>query len=239
MPLPIDLSTPEIEGRLEVSKSRKLPILVDAEEMAHLFDSLGPFFIFDGSRPVAEEEMLISKEAFLDAYGSYVEGIRQGALVDETPFRFLFSSFFSSSKELVYAQSLPNGKYLLKPRRPVIQLKRHHFIFSNGEFHSGVMGSESVTWGLEFSYPTLFLDPKTRSISKVDKNPQFPNTELFAKLAKWVRNNTLPTPFLIDDKQVNQPIRLGKGCLDWINQHPSLKLRNLYVGRRKNPSNSH
>ena len=227
-------SSPEIEGQLQGSKARKFPILIDLGEMQALLNAIGEMEIFDASRPVNESESIISQSKFLKAYRTYIEGIKAGKLIDEDPLRPFFSSFFSSERASVYAMELPNGKLLLKTTSPIIQLKRHHFIFSGGEFHSGVMGKESVSWGIEFSYPSLFLDPKTKAIVKVDGS--FPNTALFQRLAKWVRCATLPTPFLFDGEQVNVPMRIGKNCLEWINNHPSLKARSLYVGRKTHPS---
>ncbi|NGX26847.1 MAG: hypothetical protein K940chlam6_00772 [Chlamydiae bacterium] len=224
--MPIDLSTPEKEGILQVSKSRKLPILLDVSEMRALFEMLSPFWIYDVSRPVDLEEAEIAPEAFLEGYARYVKGIQEGALIDENlPF---FSAIFTTTKEILYAMPLSNGKNLIKSRLPVIQLQRHHFIYSD-TFHSGVMGKESITWGIQFSYPQLFLDPKTKAIGKVEKNEKFPNTEFFHRLTKWVRDHTRATPFCIGEKRVNQPMRLGKKCFTWINQHPGLKKKGLKV----------
>ncbi len=202
--------------------------------MEDLFSILSPFEIYDVSRPLSLDQAQISQDVFLHNYSQYVEGIQLANLVDETPLRPYFSAIFTSTSDVLYAQALSNGKYLVKSRLPVIQLQRHHFIFSE-TFHSGVMGKESITWGIQFSYPQLFLDPKTQSIGKVEKNENFPNTELFQRLAKWVRNHTSATPFVVGDQRINQPMRLGKQCFEWINHHPSLKEKKLYVANRKPP----
>ena len=170
----------------------------------------------------------IPKDLFLSQWGTYIDGIAQGQCVDESFLRPCLSSIFTSDPSLVYAQVLSNGKYLIKSRRPVIQLQRHHFVFSD-TFHFGVMGEESITWGVSFSYPQLFLDPHTQQIGKVEKNEYFPNTELFTRLRRWVRDHTTPTPFIVEGERKNQPIRLGKNCFEWINNHPGLKGKNLHV----------
>lgn len=220
------------QDRLQVSKSRKLPMLLDSSEMKELLAHLGEFEIFDVSRPVTEENFVISHEQFLQAYAQYVENLGQ----DESAFKPYFSAVFSCSRSALYAQPLTNGKYLIKAKSPVIQLQRHHFIYSD-TFHSGVMGQESISWGVQFSYPQLYLDPHTKGIGKVDN--RFPNTELFKKCAEWVRNHTLPTPFLIGDQKKVEPMRLGKHCFTWINDHPGLKKRGLCVATGKNPPLSH
>ncbi len=231
--MPIEVRDTDISATLQVSKSRKLPLLVSAEEMEELFEELGDVFLLDMSRPVALDEAILSKEVFLQKYAEYVEGIQKGVLIDEGPLRPYFSSALTQSLDSVFAKPLSNGKFLLKAKDPLVQLQRHHFIVSD-DFYSGVMGEGSVTWGLLFSYPNLYLDPTTGEIGKVVKNRQFPNTALFQKLARWVRDATSPTPFVYREKQVNQPMRLGKQCFDWINQHPTLQEKGLYVPNRKN-----
>lgn len=223
------------EGTLQVSKSRKLPLLISPQEMTLLFRALGSFELFDVSRPVSLESAKISQADFLNAYSLYIEGIRKGKLYDESILRPFFSASMTTSADLLYAQSLPNGKYLVKPKRPMIQLQRHHFIYSDA-FHSGVMGEGSITWGIQFSYPQLFLDPKTKSIGKVEKNEEFPNTELFHLLAKWVRKYTRPTPFVVDGIKTNEPMRIGKECFSWIEKHPGLKKRGIHVERTHSTS---
>lgn len=238
MPLLIKSSPPNKEGILQVSKSRKLPLLIEEEEMRDLLDALGSFHLFDVSRPLLLEEAEIQKSVFLGHYASYIAGIKQGHLVDEIPLRPFFSCAMSFSSDFFYAQQLPNGKYLVKSLLPVVQLQRHHFIYSD-QFHFGVMGKGSITWGIQFSYPQFYLDPHTKEIGKVEKNERFPNTALFHTLSKWVRENTRPTPFLLEGKRTNQPIRLGKKCFSWINQHPKLKERGLHVEDRGNSSQIH
>lgn len=232
MPLPIEISTSD--QRMQVSKSRKLPLLIDLEEMQSLFSFLGDFQIFDVSRKVTQSSAEIPKTEFLNVYGSYVEGIKSGKLIDEGPLRPYFSAVFTNTPDVLYALPVGAERYLIKAKRPVVQSQRHHFIYSD-TFHFGVMGEDSITWGIQFSYPQLFLDPQTSAIGKVEKNPTFPNTELFQSLAKWVREHTSPTPFVVQGKITNQPIRLGKRCFGWINNHPALKAKNLYVADRKNP----
>lgn len=223
------------EGTLQVSKSRKIPLLISPQEMSLLFKALGSFELFDVSRPVDLESAKISREDFLNAYSLYIDGIKMGKLYDESLLRPFFSASMTTSSDLLYAQTLQNGKYLVKATRPVIQLQRHHFIYSDA-FHSGVMGTGSITWGIQFSYPQLFLDPKTKSIGKVEKNEEFPNTELFHRLTKWVRKYTQPTPFVVDGIRINQPMRIGKECFSWIEKHPGLKKRGIHVERSQSTS---
>jgi hypothetical protein len=48
------------------------------------------------------------------------------------------------------------------------------------------------------------------------------NAQLFQKIKQWVRDTTRATPFVVDGKKTNVPIRLGKTSFSWIHNHPQL-----------------
>jgi hypothetical protein len=229
--LPLRLSSPKEEGTLRVSKWLKYQLLLSEAEMQDLFSALSPFYIFATSDPVTEKNAEITHDQFLSQYQAYVSALQRGELSDEAPFRKYFSSIFTTSKDILYAMKVGEDKFLIKALRPVIQLQVHHFFVSevDGSFHPMVLSKDSVTWGIQFSYPQIFQDPKTHEFSKVVNSPEFPNTVLFTKLLQWVRKNTTPTPFMHNGKKTIVPMRLGKSCFSWINAHPNLKEKNLAV----------
>lgn len=229
---PLRLSTPAQEGVLRASKSLKMPLLLDEEEMESLLTHLGAFQIYVVSEVVSLEHMLISKQDFLEKYKEYVQALKRGERPDEMRFRRYFSSVFTTTPEALYAMQVGEDRFLVKPIKPVIQLQAHHFFVSSvdGKFHSMVLGKESVTWGIQFSYPQLAQDPLTHAFSKVRDTPEFPNTAIFTRLAKWVRQNSVPTPFIFQGKQQFVPIRIGKKCFSWIKRHPELAERGLQIG---------
>ena len=225
----LQVSSLEQEGEIQVSKSLKHPLLIDSSEMEALFEALGSFHIFRVSGVLSLDKAEVSKMRFLETYRVYIEGLKKGKLVDEKSLRAIFSSVFTVDPEHLFALPVKEDRYLIKVKRPVIQLKLHHFVHSemDGRFHLGVMAKDSISWGIVFSYPQLFQDPKTKEIIKVRNG--FPNTALFQRLTKWTRTHTLATPMLDGKNRVNVPMRLGKKCFSWINNHPSLKQKNLEV----------
>ncbi len=220
MSLSLRISSPEKEGTLHVSKALKHQLLVDSDEMRALFDHLSPFSLYHASRPVALNEAKI--EDFLDHYAKYVEGIKQGKLIDEAPLRPYFSALMTTEEEALYAQEVAGGRALIRSLLPVIQFQAHHFSFSSEQkkFLRLVRGKKSITWGIQISYPQLYQDPKTQEVKKVERS--FPNSVLFQRLARFLRSFTRPTPFLFEGQRINVPIRLGKNCFSWINNHPQL-----------------
>lgn len=230
-PWPLRSSKPDIEGVLRVSKSLKHQVLLDEEEMRSLLDALDPVLIYAVSEAVDSKSGFIEQAHFLQKYAQYVECLKNGVFPEERPLRRFFSSIFTTTPDLLYAMEVGHEKFLIKALKPIIQLQGHHFFVSSidGVFHPMVLGEESITWGIQFSYPQIYQSPKQHDYAKVVDSSDFPNTALFNRLVKWLRQHTLPTPFIFDGKQTNVPIRLGKQCFPWINKHPGLIAKRIKV----------
>lgn len=233
MIFPLKLSSPDKQGVMRASKWLKYQLLLDEIEMRSLFEALAPFEIFVVSEPVTSKTLMIEKEDFLQTYAAYVQALKSGHLPDERNLRRYFSAIFTESRDALYAMEVGSERYLIKTLKPVVQLQLHHFFVStiDGKFHPMVLGQDSITWGIQFSYPQLFQSPTTYAYARVDNSPEFPNTELFHRLVKWQRANTLPTPFVFNGKRSNEPIRLGRKCLEWIEKHPGLLKHNVQVAK--------
>lgn len=229
-------STLAKEGPLLVSKALKMPILLAAEEMEDLFSTLekeaGNVGIYFAHGLCKKGEGKISKRYFLKGYADYISYLKKGQLPPIDSFRSLFSSFLSVTHAILYAIVPEEGLQLIKSTRPVVQMQLNHIHFSkeDGTFRPMVFGSDSISWGIQFSYPQLFQDPKTQEIYPIRETPFFPNTQLFKIFQRWNRQSTIPTPFVVEGKKVNAPIRIGKQCLNWINCHPQLVEKGIYVG---------
>lgn len=220
------------EKPMQASKWLSVALLIDAVEMEELFAALGEFYIFFISCITDEGKGEISKTAFLKKYSDYILDLKKGLIPDEKEYRHFFSSVFTISPENVYAITLEDDQQLIRVAKPVVQLQAHKIGYSHADekFRSRTFGSDTLCWGIQFSFPQLYQDNKTHEIFQV-KGSDFPNSELFHKIQKWVRHHTAPTPFIVNGKQVNVPMRLGKKCFDWIHQHPQLIEKNIYVGK--------
>ena len=212
----------------QASKWQQIQFLVDVSELGSLFHEMGTFFLYQLGGVLKPGEGLVSREQFLSVYADYIDHLKKGKLPEKSP---ILTSAFTVDPNALYFADVAHGKQIVRICRPVIQSQEHLFDYSRDDqkFRSMVYGLESVTWGLQFSYPQLFSDPATHAIQNVLRDEGFPNTELFRKLQKWVRQNTQPTPFVIEGKKTNTPIRLGKRCFEWINRHPGLKPKGITV----------
>lgn len=206
----------------QAAKWLQLQTLLDPQEMQILFQELGDFSIFITGSLQSRGNSSLSAQDFLSVYTRYIQQLQSGTIPSLKEFQQVFASVFTKDTSCVRVKELDKDREMVQVVRPVVQLQMHQMGYSplDGKFRSMVRGKESIAWGVQFSYPQLFQDPETGGIEKVDE--RYPNTELFRTLQKWMRKNTIPTPFIVDDQKVNVPIRLGKMCFGWINSHPQL-----------------
>jgi hypothetical protein len=209
---------------LQASKWRHVQVLLDAEEMRDLCAFVAPMEMYNASEVAGADFGKIALTAFLNAYEDYVRALREGRLPDMRSCRRSFSMFWTRTPELLYAQRVGEGRYLVRALRPVVQVQAHHFLASamDGKLYPMTLSRDSVTWGVQFAYPQLFQHPKAHTFERVADSSDFPNTGLFLALVRWMRQRTVPTPFLFLGKAARVPMRIGKQALEWIARHPQL-----------------
>ena len=204
---------------LEASKWIEVPLLLNPEEMRALLAHLGPLHLFPISRPLTTLDC-----PFVEEYAAYVAALEKG---EQPP--PLQAYLMSNNREAFYTDPLADGKFLIRAWLPAIFVRPHTFVFSemDKKFRSKVYGENAISWGYTFAYPQFCIDPTTHDAAKVDDHYQ--NTSLFKAIQKWAREHTIPTPFRYNGEKINAPIRIGKGCLHFIDKHPQLKRLNLHV----------
>jgi hypothetical protein len=220
MKLLLKNSHPQKEGVLAVSKWNHLPLLLSNEEMQSLLSCGG--YVFPIGRIISAEEMSQGKESFLENYSAALQ-----AIFAAKPMQNDLTYAITTEPDDLYSMPVKNEKYLIRQRRPVIQSKKHQFILSadHSEILQNVCGEKTIPWGVQLSFPRLYQDPISMEVIEARGD----NWGLFRAMQKWVRHNTIPTPFLIDGKKKNSTLRLGKQSVSWINQHPGLILSGIKV----------
>ncbi len=223
--LDLRVSSVEKEGTYQASKWLKIPMLLDGMEMKSLFDFLGQHWIFpmtgfsDGSS--------IPTAFFVSEYAGWIEGLKQGITPKDADLRRVLASALTGDLDSLWLQPIASreNQYLVKVSQPVVQMQAHfvHFSSVDGEFRSMSISKESIFWGIQCSFPQVVQDPKTMDICQIKPD------RIFLMIREWVRENTRPTPFLIEGEKKNVPIRLGKQCFSWIHHHPDLQARGLKI----------
>lgn len=219
------------EAPMQASKWLTCQVLLDTTEMQELFSFLGTFFLFYSGTVTLRGQELLPQELFLDHYRQYVDALKGGQIPPLSEYQSRFSPAMTATKTALFAIPIDAERRLVRVAMPVIQLQAHHVDYSplDQKFRSMVLGSHSIPWGIQFSYPQLYQDAATKQVEQVRKIPDFPNNALFHNLQKWMRQYTTPTRFSVDNVECNVPIRLGKQCTSWINRHAQLKHKGIQV----------
>ena len=217
------VSTPAVEGRFQAAKWLKIGAFLSAEELEALLHALGPLICLPLSGLVALADLPLSPPNFVSAYRTAVSLWGEGEAL--RPFN---AQAWTRSLDAVWLAAAGEDRYLVRLAQPCVQVQVHHMTYSpiDHAFRPMVFGSDAIFWGLQWSFPQVYQDPKTQEF--VEK-PTGPNAELFQQIRRWMREFTLATPMSVAGKRVNLPMRLGRACFPWINEHPHLKARGLRV----------
>lgn len=223
---------------MQASKWLKTAALLSPEEMSHLVEELSPAKFYITGSVVAPGEGQIAPSRFLEVYCDYINQLRMGIKPKAQDVQPWFSCSVTCDEDSIQELNPTPEKQLYRVVRPVIQFQHHTMDYSpaDGKFHSMIHGSQTIDWGIQFSYPQLFQDPQTKQIVPVDVTEAFPNTALFKNISRWMRQYTLPTPFIVQQVIINAPIRIGRECLDWIHFHPDLNRKGITVDQSRNHS---
>ena len=226
----LKISTPQQEGVFHVSQLLKHQVLLEEEEMRRLFSF--SFSLYNVSEIVSELE--VQKEQFLEVYRAYLADLKRGGRGEDRLFRRFFSLALSTTPESLYAIRLKEEGYLIKLKKPVVQMQLHQFLFSSldEKIHPMVLSQTSIPWGLQFSYPQIFQYPKPvdgKTFVRTRLKEEFPNTALFHEFVKWFRLHTVPVTFLKEGKKIATSLRLGKECMSWISDYIHLKTAGLAI----------
>jgi hypothetical protein len=227
---PFRLSSLEDEGMMNCSRWLRHAVLLDLSELKDLLKSLGECFFLPGTGLVSEDNWSVSKENILENYREYLSWINSKEIMPSPELKRFFTLMLSPGVEEFYAVKA-GGRYLLKAKLPVIQVQLYHCFISrfDKQIHPMALSKDSFSFGLQFSYPQVYEDPKTHLFSKVLLEKQFASSALFKKLVQWVRKNTKPVLLTIQESQVNAPFRMGKKSQDLVDAHLGLKKALDYV----------
>lgn len=204
---------------MQASKWIKIGVLVTQEELAALLESERAL-LFPFGRVMQKEEVPMTTERCLQLYGQWLAAFRRGESPDMAAVCHLPIAW-SVTSDAVSWKELPQGRCVVTPKQPVVQIQAHSFRYSplDHSIRSMVLSRDAIAWGLQFSYPQIYQEPETMDIVSTQG---FPNARLFQRVRAWIRNQTQPTPFVIEGKVVMSPLRIGKGIYLEMERHPHL-----------------
>ncbi len=178
---------------LEASKWMRYPVLMSEAKLKELLDHLDSFTI-NISKVLSSKED--GRRAFEEAYGRYL----QTGVLD----RASLSVALTKNKEHIHIQEVGQNKWIARPIYPVVQVALFTFSISQeGKVLPHALGKNAVPFGIEFSYPAIYRDPKTE---KIENAMLFESAILWKECSRFLRdgfdlltlNSGIKTHFRID-----------------------------------------
>lgn len=229
MSLKTTLKTPPFE----VSRQQKIGFLYDTQDLKELLELFKDIYCIDLTRPGKPSDLIIAFSELLPSLENNVASLKknQSVSLSSTDQRLLNSSL-SSTTDAIAELKLADGRSLLRPTLPLIQINPLRLYYSQelASIKSQVYGSDTIAWGIQLSYPQLFKDQGSGDvISTLTPDSPLPNTALFKALQKWMRRNTKICTFKSGDMTISSNVRITPRALEWASSHPQLKEHNLHL----------
>lgn len=178
------------------SRAVKVAVLFSLEEIQGLFQRFSDLVLYNTASVCEPKDTVIPLSDFYDAYGKYLEKSKNK---EEYVSPFLTSAM-SVDPDAITAMDVGQGRVLLRPKKPLIQIRPYHFSSQGGRIVPMSFQKDKTFWGLEFSYPQIFAPSRDAPIQRVWRHPDFPNSILFVEMMKWIYRESVLHP----------PSRIGK-----------------------------
>lgn len=218
----LSLKDPRVEGPFLASKWQKTYVFLSPEELKALFQFWEIEKLFLIGKILKTEETL-NLQDWLSQYKKHFDDFwKKGG--NEKLLKELTPAVITKDHQALYRQNVEEG-YLIHVKEPCLLIQEHWFRCSkvDEKFYPKTFGENSIFWGLEFSYPQIFQEAKTKEIHHLNGKSPFINTQLFILLRKWIRDFTKPAVFLLGEKKYKTQFRVGKDLEERLKEHPHLR----------------
>lgn len=193
-----------MQSSYKVSKWLYQRCLISSQGLRELFEELGFPSLYLTGKVIGKEDLVYTVDRFMALYEKYLLSLEGPEKITLPP--LLLTNDPSATLTIVVSE----GQYLIKPIKPLIQICEHQFMIGiDDTIHSMVYGKEVIRWGLQFSYPSLYIDPVTKKVVDVLKEESLTNTPLFKKLQRFLRYHSKPASFMLNEKKIQATFRLG------------------------------
>lgn len=215
---------------LQASKWLSFQLLLDPVEMSALLDVLEPIFFYKVGLPVILGEEKRNREDFLEAYQQYCTSLSMQKIPDPVFFKKEFSNALTADKNDLFFKELEGGRTIGTIISPVLVMQLNNLSYSQEDetFRAMVHGLNTITWGVQISFPQLYQDRQSGQVLESFKEG-LSNAQKFKKIRRFVQDETVPASFVVEGKSVQATVRIGKKAQAWVNEHPQLRQRNIQV----------
>ncbi len=190
-------------GVMHVSKWQHFHLKLSLEGLSSLFDALSLHHAYLVGQLCTRDACIESLSRFTTTYAQFLQAEEE----NKTAFRKALTVGLSQDPSVFSLKRLASG-VIVTPHLPYIQVRLSTYTVSDDcKVHPGTLGSNAAPWGLQFSYPLLFMNEKEGIGKNVLTEEGFVNTPLYKKMQKWIREMTKPAKVLVDGSLVQTTLR--------------------------------
>ncbi len=184
-------------------------VLLSVEDLAALFKELEPFEFYNVSSVQTHHEPKMTSDDFLEFYQRYLEALFSNQPLVEEEIRKMFSWAIASSKEAFHRQELPSSRFLLKPKRAVIQWQPLGLFISSldKKIHTKTFAKQVQSFGVKWSFAHIYEIKQEHKV--VEVGPGDPEWEKFMVFRRFVRQNTEPLQLRLGSQREVYPFRFS------------------------------
>lgn len=183
--------------RINFSGYQNQAVLFSYNDLKALFALLKPFAFFNVSQVQEEGAKECTQEEFLSFYKQYLDSLFEEEELDFKKISLFFSQALASSQDCFFKQPLSDSRFLLKPKRSVLQMQPLGLFVSSidKKIHIKSFAKDALSFGIKFNFPTIYEDTSSHEI--IELKPNDDEYKKYAVLRQFVRHQT--KPMIIED----------------------------------------
>lgn len=204
-------------------------VLLSKQELENLFHEMGCFGFYNVSSVQNLIQDSVTKERFLEFYSHYLSKLFADEPLDHLEISKMFSLALATGPECFVKQTLSEDRFLLKPKRSVIQMQPLACFVSSldKQIHIKSFAKDAQSFGIKFSFPTIYEDTQLHKIIELDvKDPEY---ALFNTLRRFLRHKTTPVVVESDKDKKVYSFRYSQDLKEKIQYMPFFSKHGLRV----------
>jgi hypothetical protein len=205
-----------IPPRINFSGFQYQSALLSLNDLKLLFLELEPFEFFNVSQVLDQNAAKITTHEFLEFYHEYLEALFLEKELDYKKVSVFFSQAIASSFHCFYKQELASSRFLLKPKRSVLQMQPLGLFASSidRKIHTKSFAKDALSFGIKFNFPTIYEDTSLHEIIEL-KTIDIEYAK-YIKLRQFLRHHTKPMMIEGNGEKNIYPFRYSEELIDKI-----------------------
>ena len=193
--------------RVNFSGYQYQSVLLSVNDLKKVLDLFEPVSFFNVSSVQTQDQTGLDKASFLRFYEHYLNDLFAEQPLDIAAINFHFSHALATSIDCFFKQEFSEGRFLLKPKRSVLQMQPLGLFVSSidHKVHIKSFAKDALSFGIKFNFPTIFEDTSQHLIHELETSD--PEYARYILLRQFIRHHTKPVILEHADEKNVYPFR--------------------------------